>query len=56
MSITIINGIYSFAALKFTIEENHKYDIYYEKSLIYKNAAFKFVNSYLAIVYTTYFK
>jgi hypothetical protein len=35
--------------------ENHKFAKAYETSLIYKNAVFKFVNSYLAIIYNAFF-
>ena len=53
ISITILNLIYSMLARLFVQWENHKYDSSFEKSLAYKTLAFKLINSYFAIFYTT---
>lgn len=36
--------------------ENHKFETDYESSMIYKNSAFKFLNSYLSIFYAAFYK
>ena len=54
-SITILNIIYTNIAQWFVNKENHKYAKSYETSLIYKNVLFKFINSYLAIIYNAFF-
>jgi uncharacterized membrane protein YqjE len=56
VAITILNMVYTTIALKFVEIENHKYEKSYETSMVYKNAAFKFLNSYLPIVYAAFYK
>ena len=43
--------MYTKVAKYYADQENHKYEAEYERSLIYKNVVFKFINSYLPIFY-----
>lgn len=56
MAITALNISYTLIARWFVEKENHKYEKSYESSMIYKNAAFKFLNSYLPIIYAAFYK
>lgn len=50
-SITILNFLYTYIARWFVNKENHKLDTDYERSLIIKSFAFRFLNSYFAVFY-----
>lgn len=56
LCIAILNLIYSTLVNWFVEKENHKYEQHYESSLIYKNVLFKFINSYISVVFTGYIK
>lgn len=56
LCIAILNITYSALVNFFVEKENHKFEENYEFSLIYKNVLFKFMNSYLTVFYTAYFK
>jgi len=56
VAITILNMLYTMIADWFVKIENHKYENAFETSIIYKNAAFKFLNSYLPIVYAAFYQ
>ncbi|KAM3134186.1 hypothetical protein pb186bvf_013704 [Paramecium bursaria] len=53
--IFILNTLYTIYADWSGKFENHKYKIEYEKSLIYKNSAFKFFNSYLSVFLNAFY-
>ncbi|EGR27499.1 transmembrane protein 16k, putative [Ichthyophthirius multifiliis] len=54
VGIQVLNYIYVFVAKLFVEYENHKYDEQYERSIIYKIMAFKFINSYFSLYYVAF--
>ncbi|CAD8095052.1 unnamed protein product [Paramecium sonneborni] len=51
ISIQILNILFHYFSKWYADQENHKFELSYEKSLIYKNVFFRFINSYMPLVY-----
>ncbi|CAD8178610.1 unnamed protein product [Paramecium pentaurelia] len=51
IAIQILNILFHYFSKWYADQENHKFELSYEKSLIYKNVFFRFINSYMPLMY-----
>ncbi|CAD8082237.1 unnamed protein product [Paramecium sonneborni] len=51
VAIQILNIFFLYFSKWYADQENHKYELSYQKSLIYKNVFFRFINSYMPVIY-----
>ncbi|CAK83449.1 unnamed protein product (macronuclear) [Paramecium tetraurelia] len=51
IAIQILNILFLYFSKWYADQENHKFELSYQKSLIYKNVFFRFINSYMPLMY-----
>ncbi|CAD8078721.1 unnamed protein product [Paramecium primaurelia] len=51
VAIQILNILFLYFSKWYADQENHKFELSYQKSLIYKNVFFRFINSYMPLMY-----
>ncbi|CAK78542.1 unnamed protein product (macronuclear) [Paramecium tetraurelia] len=51
IAIQVLNILFHYFSKWYADVENHKFELSYEKSLIYKNVFFRFINSYMPLMY-----
>lgn len=56
IQIALFDEVYTRLALWLNEKENHETDAEYERSLIFKNFSFRFVNSYISLFFVAFLK